>query len=130
MARFQDPSTETAKFVKGTHQGKLGARSRQTSKGKMSRSVEALKEARSYGLPEKIRGNPLGCGCNVAHLVSAGPVVDGMIEANYHCDSNWKNYVVFQVRQYTKEGEMGLKINKFGELVESEGYQAGELEEM
>lgn len=130
MANYKDPSTDTAKFVRGFHGDRLGARTRQTKGGQMSSSDMRLKEARMYGLPGSIRGNPLGCGCNIAHLVSAGPVINGEIEANYHCDAQWKNYVVFQVRQHTTDSERGIKIDKFGNLVADEGFQAGELGEL
>ncbi len=131
MADFTDPSTDTAKFITGFNEsGWLGASDRLTKKGDMRNSSQSRNEALEMGLPQKIRGNPLGCACHVAYLVSVGPVIDGQIEADYQCDSGWHNYVVFQVRQYTTEGERGIKINKFGDLIESEGFQAGELESM
>jgi hypothetical protein len=127
--KYEDPSTSEAKFLRGFHDGRLGARDRLTDNGEMNDSQQAVKDARSYGLPDNIRGNPLGCGCATAHLVSASPIKDGIIEANYHCDSNWKNYVVFEVRQNTNLPENAIKIDKNGELVESTDVQTASLEE-
>lgn len=127
---FEDPSTGEAKFKRGTHGGRLGARERQTKNGKMLESLQAIKDSAGYGLPQKIRGNPLGCGCQVAHLSSVSAVKDGLVEADYQCDASWHNYVVFEVRQNTNLPENSIKIGPNGELVEGDpDMDTAELEE-
>lgn len=127
---YDDPSTDTAIFREGTYDGRLGARSRLTKNGHMMDSDMALQTALENGLPRKIRGRPLGCGCGEAQLVTVSPAVDGVVEADYHCDAGWHNYVSFNVRQYAAEGQNSIKIDKYGNLTESEGFQAGELESL
>lgn len=127
---FKDPSTESAKFLKGTHDGRLGSRERNTTNPGMSESEMRKEEAKIYGIPAVIYGKPLGCGCYEAVLSGSSEIVNGTLEANYKCASAWDNYVTFQVRQYAGDSKTSLKINKFGELEESTGFEAGELGEM
>lgn len=83
--------------------------------------------ALEHGLPLKITGNPLGCGCSEAFLISAGEAKDQKIEADYQCDSGWHNYVVFDVMPR----EDKIEITKTGQIVMGgEGHQAGPLQEL
>lgn len=126
--KYIDPSTETALFKDGFRpNGRLGAGNRLTDLPGMSASEMRRREVIGYGLPAKIYGNPvLGCTCRVASLVSATQIVDGMIEADYMCDSGWHNYVVFEVRQYTSESKTQLKIDADGNVIMSTGTDADE----
>lgn len=90
---------------------------------------EVAKAGMAYGLPAKVNGNPnLGCGCSVAYLHATGDITqDGMIEADYMCDSGWHNFFVFELNM--QERKRQVTIDKDGNLQADEGFTAGDLEE-
>jgi hypothetical protein len=92
--------------------------------------LAAAEKAAKYGLPAHVRGRPLGCGCNIAHLHAIGKVVKGQLEVDYMCDSGWHNFMVFQVREKKKAKPRQVLIDKFGNLTAHEGFKAQELEEL
>jgi hypothetical protein len=89
----------------------------------------AFDKAKAFGMTKSIRGNPLGCGCNVAYLHGIGEVKDGQIEADYVCDSGWHNYVVFEVNEIKEKEKQEVKIDVNGNITNEEGFKAGDLEE-
>lgn len=82
-----------------------------------------------FGLPEAIKGNPLGCSCDIAHLAGATPPVGSHIEADYMCDYGYHNYVYFELIGFENKGESKLKIDANGDLIEETKTEAKELEE-
>lgn len=93
---------------------------------------KAAKEGAKYGLPFRIAGHPLGCGCDEAFLHGIGKLKDGQIEADYVCDVGWHNYAIFKIKEKKKpkkkEVKQEIKLNKFGE-VDQVGFTATELED-
>lgn len=84
-------------------------------------------QALLLGLPEKVRGNPLGCGCGEANLVGATQPVGSHIEADYMCDSGWHNYLLFELIGFEQKPETQLKIDASGNLVEDVDEETKEL---
>lgn len=90
--------------------------------GGVSRTM-ALK----LGLPPHVRADPLGCGCDEAHLVGATKPVGSHIEADYMCDSGYHNYMLFELIGFEQKPETQLKIGVNGELVEDVDEETKEL---
>lgn len=90
---------------------------------------EAAKKGAEYGLPQFIYGLPLGCGCSTAWLHAIGEVKNGLLEADYMCDSGWHNFVVLRVKENKKKKERKLQIDRSGNLVEEQEVKITELEE-
>lgn len=103
-------------FFDGTH-----LKDKKDDKGRLA------KQAQAFGLPAKIRDNPLGCGCKVAFLVGATKPVGSHIEADYMCDSGWHNYVIFELVGFEQKAEDQIKINTNGELINDSDHQTQEL---
>jgi hypothetical protein len=80
-----------------------------------------------FGLPERIEGDPLGCGCDEAFLAGCSAVMGNEVEADYQCSSGWHNYVVFTVAAVGARQQ--LKVDTNGNVTASEGFSAGDLEE-
>lgn len=88
---------------------------------------KAVETAQKYGLPKHIRGNPLGCGCNEAHLAGATKPVGSHIEADYMCDVGWHNYVVFELIGFEAKTESSIKVDANGNLIEDAKTEPREL---
>lgn len=87
----------------------------------------ARKMALALGLPERVRGDPLGCTCHTAHLVGATKPVGSHVEADYMCDSGYHNYMLFELIGFEQKPETQLKIGPNGELVEDVDEETKEL---
>lgn len=82
---------------------------------------EVARQGMSMGMPDHIEAEPagrLGCGCQEAWLHAIGEIQNGMIEADYMCDSGWHNFVIFELEQMGNR--TGLVIDANGNLVEVE----------
>jgi hypothetical protein len=131
-------SNKEATFVRGYYGSKErpGARSKLTKQRMKSvKSSQVADKNITFGLPAKIYGRPLGCGCRVAYLSSVGEVNEnGEVEANYKCDSRWDNYVVFQViaKKKTVKKEKAVKLDKNGQVKigGDDDFKAQDLEEL
>jgi hypothetical protein len=99
-------------------------------KDKWETPGNAAAKAAVYGLPAMVRGDPLGCGCEEAHLHGIGKVKNGQIEADYMCDVGWHNYMVFSVNEKKTKKKREVKLDKFGKVMEDEGFKATDLEEL
>ncbi len=88
---------------------------------------KAVSLAVKFGLPKKITGTPLGCGCRVAYLAGATKPVNSHIEADYMCDAGWHNYVRFELIGFENKSEGEIKIDANGNLIETTGIEAREL---
>lgn len=84
-------------------------------------------QALLLGLPEKVRGNPLGCRCSEAFLVGATKPVGSHIEADYMCDQGYHNYMLFELIGFEQKPQTELKIGPNGELVEDVDEETKEL---
>lgn len=87
-----------------------------------------------YGLPPKVRGNPLGCGCPEGNLSAiTKPDDDGYVYADYMCDSHWHNYFRFKLDLQSKKVPTHQKtIDKKKKKITLGGenaFHAGELED-
>lgn len=91
---------------------------------------QVAQDGMKFGLPNRIEGSPLGCGCEEAYLHGVGDITpEGHIEADYVCDSGWHNFVVFQLG--LKERPTQIRIDKNGDIIEKEDdYQPTQLGEM
>lgn len=149
MANQND--SERAEVVAGTHDGLLGARQRvreeagEVTYGNLSPQQQqyvasrrwtlkgdggAARDAASeYGLPNMIRGNPLGCKCRTATLVGATKPVMGHIEADYMCDSGYHNFVVFRLIGFDARAKSELKLDSNGNIVDTSSTETAELGE-
>lgn len=90
----------------------------------------AAEKGAALGLPFKIRGNPLGCGCEEANLHGISEVKDGEVECDYMCDAGWHNWVVLRVKQKKQPKKQEITVDKFGNPMQDEGFKATELEEL
>lgn len=139
MSDAAEPAVFVDGFLEGTE--RKGSRRRLTGYNKgyepLHHLVEAdmdnarltLAGAKNMGMPAYIEGNPLGCGCQIAHLHAVGAVLESHMEADYMCDSGWHNFVLFKVRAQDNRSDNSIKVNTSGELVAEQGVSPGELEE-
>lgn len=88
----------------------------------------AAKFANDYGVPALVQGDPLGCGCDEAHLHAVGDITEaGLLEVDYMCDSGWHNYYVYQLHMQKNPTQNEVKIDKFGNLSADQGFKATQL---
>lgn len=115
------PITGKLKYDKG-----FSASGYYSDRGDYFREGQAAKAGAAFGMPFKINGHPLGCGCSEAYIHAIGEIRDGMIEADYMCDSGWHNFVVFELEEMGKQ--QGLVVDKNGNLVETQDVGHGDQE--
>lgn len=97
--------------------------------GKYFEVGEESRKMTDMGLPLVVYGNPLGCGCAEAYLHGVGEIIDGQVECDYMCRSGWHNFILFSMRTQDAGNERGIKIDKYGNLIDEVASEVRELEE-